>query len=125
VADTKVPYPVQDAIDRRKSIDSLKECLDNLKAFQKCPATRTVANNCIEFLQNTINENSATGCNLYPFENTPYFIQSGQMKDFQIQGLNWMISLYNQGLNGVLGDEMGLGKTVQSIAFIGYLKNLT
>lgn len=28
-------------------------------------------------------------------------------------GLQWMLSLYNNRLNGILADEMGLGKTVQ------------
>lgn len=28
-------------------------------------------------------------------------------------GLRWMVSLYNNKLNGILADEMGLGKTVQ------------
>lgn len=28
-------------------------------------------------------------------------------------GLQWMLSLYNNKLNGILADEMGLGKTVQ------------
>lgn len=28
-------------------------------------------------------------------------------------GLEWMVSLYNNKLNGILADEMGLGKTVQ------------
>lgn len=31
---------------------------------------------------------------------------------FQV-GLQWMLSLYNNKLNGILADEMGLGKTVQ------------
>jgi len=26
--------------------------------------------------------------------------------------LNWMISLYETGLNGILADDMGLGKTI-------------
>ena len=28
-------------------------------------------------------------------------------------GLQWMLSLYNNKLNGILADQMGLGKTVQ------------
>ncbi|RRT65964.1 hypothetical protein B296_00008379 [Ensete ventricosum] len=32
-------------------------------------------------------------------------------------GLQWMLSLYNNKLNGILADEMGLGKTVQ-VAFL-------
>ncbi len=27
-------------------------------------------------------------------------------------GLNWLISLYETGLNGILADDMGLGKTI-------------
>ena len=39
----------------------------------------------------------------------------------QITGLEWLISLYNNKLNGILADEMGLGKTIQTIALITYL----
>lgn len=38
-----------------------------------------------------------------------------------ILGLEWMISLYNNNLNGILADEMGLGKTIQTISLITYL----
>ena len=41
--------------------------------------------------------------------------------DPQVQGLEWMVSLYNNNLNGILADEMGLGKTIQTIALITYL----
>ena len=33
----------------------------------------------------------------------------------------WLVSLYNNNLNGILADEMGLGKTIQTIALISYL----
>ena len=45
------------------------------------------------------------------------------MRDYQIRGLNWMIGLYEKGINGILADEMGLGKTLQTISILGYLKN--
>lgn len=45
------------------------------------------------------------------------------MRDYQIRGLNWMISLYENGINGILADEMGLGKTLQTISLLGYLKH--
>ena len=35
-----------------------------------------------------------------------------------MKGLQWMISLYNNNLNGILADEMGLGKTIQTISLI-------
>ena len=44
------------------------------------------------------------------------------MRDYQIQGLNWLVSLYENGINGILADEMGLGKTLQTISFLGYLR---
>jgi SWI/SNF-related matrix-associated actin-dependent regulator of chromatin subfamily A member 2/4 len=34
----------------------------------------------------------------------------GNLKPYQIQGLEWLVSLYNNHLNGILADEMGLGK---------------
>ncbi|XP_067084525.1 probable global transcription activator SNF2L2 isoform X2 [Osmerus mordax] len=46
---------------------------------------------------------------------------NGTLKHYQIQGLEWMVSLYNNNLNGILADEMGLGKTIQTIALITYL----
>jgi ATP-dependent helicase STH1/SNF2 len=45
----------------------------------------------------------------------------GQLKEYQVKGLQWMISLYNNNLNGILADEMGLGKTIQTISLICYL----
>ena len=43
------------------------------------------------------------------------------LKEYQLKGLNWMVNLYEQGINGILADEMGLGKTVQSISVMAYL----
>lgn len=33
-------------------------------------------------------------------------IKNGEMRDYQIRGLNWMISLYENKINGILADEM-------------------
>lgn len=40
----------------------------------------------------------------------PSIMVGGKLKDYQIKGLQWMVSLYNNRLNGILADEMGLGK---------------
>jgi SWI/SNF-related matrix-associated actin-dependent regulator of chromatin subfamily A member 5 len=45
----------------------------------------------------------------------------GKMRDYQLAGLNWLIRLYENGINGILADEMGLGKTLQTISLMGYL----
>merc|ERR1719500_1153859 len=41
---------------------------------------------------------------------------------YQIIGLNWLVLMHKQSLNGILADEMGLGKTIQTIAFLAHLK---
>lgn len=51
----------------------------------------------------------------------PSILVGGQLKEYQIKGLQWMVSLYNNKLNGILADEMGLGKTIQSISLVTYL----
>ncbi|KAK4476596.1 hypothetical protein RD792_015754 [Penstemon davidsonii] len=51
----------------------------------------------------------------------PTMLRAGTLRDYQLVGLQWMLSLYNNKLNGILADEMGLGKTVQVMALIAYL----
>jgi len=46
---------------------------------------------------------------------------NGQLKEYQLKGLEWLVSLYNNNLNGILADEMGLGKTIQTISLVTYL----
>ncbi|KAJ9201463.1 hypothetical protein DTO166G4_5660 [Paecilomyces variotii] len=57
------------------------------------------------------------------FRESPAFIH-GEMRDYQIAGLNWLVSLHENGISGILADEMGLGKTLQTISFIGYLRHI-
>lgn len=45
----------------------------------------------------------------------------GQLKEYQLNGLRWLDSLYEQGINGILADEMGLGKTIQAIALLAHI----
>ena len=52
----------------------------------------------------------------------PALITGAKMRDYQLDGTEWLISLYENGLNGILADEMGLGKTLQTIAFFAHLK---
>lgn len=44
------------------------------------------------------------------FRESPAFVKGGTMRSYQIEGLNWLIGLYDNGINGILADEMGLGK---------------
>lgn len=51
----------------------------------------------------------------------PSFIKGGELRDFQLTGINWMAFLWSKNDNGILADEMGLGKTVQTVSFISWL----
>ncbi|RKP28991.1 hypothetical protein METBISCDRAFT_19734 [Metschnikowia bicuspidata] len=51
----------------------------------------------------------------------PALVTGCVMKDFQLDGLEWLVSLYENGLNGILAHEMGLGKTLQCIALYSFL----
>ncbi|THF96564.1 hypothetical protein TEA_023219 [Camellia sinensis var. sinensis] len=51
----------------------------------------------------------------------PSMLQGGELRSYQLEGLQWMLSLFNNNLNGILADEMGLGKTIQTISLIAYL----
>ena len=53
----------------------------------------------------------------------PDYIKHGQLKDFQVHGLNFLAYNWCKGNNVVLADEMGLGKTVQTVAFLDWLKH--
>uniref|UniRef100_A0A1B6CCE5 Chromatin-remodeling complex ATPase chain Iswi n=1 Tax=Clastoptera arizonana TaxID=38151 RepID=A0A1B6CCE5_9HEMI len=57
------------------------------------------------------------------FETSPIYIKNGELRDYQVRGLNWMIGLYENSINGILADEMGLGKTLQTISLLGYMKH--
>ncbi|KAJ2652012.1 putative ATPase, partial [Coemansia sp. RSA 1285] len=52
----------------------------------------------------------------------PRSITGGVMREYQLEGMEWLASLYENGLNGILADEMGLGKTLQTIAFLAFLR---
>ncbi|KAK1393930.1 hypothetical protein POM88_012986 [Heracleum sosnowskyi] len=53
----------------------------------------------------------------------PSMLRAGTLRDYQIVGLQWMLSLYNK-LNGILADEMGLGNTFYDLMNIFELNGL-
>lgn len=51
----------------------------------------------------------------------PNLLENCVLKPYQLDGLSWLITLYENGLNGILADDMGLGKTIQSIALLAFI----
>ena len=48
---------------------------------------------------------------------------SGQLRHYQLSGVNWLLRRSQSGYGAILADEMGLGKTVQVLALIGFLQD--
>ncbi|XP_043912087.1 lymphoid-specific helicase [Protopterus annectens] len=55
-----------------------------------------------------------------PYQQPKYFT-GGIMRWYQVEGMEWLRMLWENGINGILADEMGLGKTVQCIAMIAMM----
>ena len=51
----------------------------------------------------------------------PPFLLRGTLRPYQQMGMEWLISLYSNQMNGILADEMGLGKTIQTISLLAHL----
>lgn len=41
-----------------------------------------------------------------------------ELRDYQLEGFNWLARLVHWGVGGCLADDMGLGKTIQSLAIM-------
>eukprot|EP01080_Neovahlkampfia_damariscottae_P010557 gene10557-3076_t len=62
--------------------------------------------------------------NFKKIEKQPEFLVGGQLRDYQLESLNWMFYSWLNKNNVILADEMGLGKTLQSISLLSYLVNV-
>jgi len=60
---------------------------------------------------------------LAKIEKQPSYIKGGQLREFQMKGLNFLALNWTRGNNVILADEMGLGKTVQTVSFLSWLRN--
>jgi len=56
--------------------------------------------------------NNSPNFEIRKLEKQPDNLVGGTLRDYQIEGLNWLYKLYQANLNGILADEMGLGKTI-------------
>ncbi|KAF1984660.1 hypothetical protein K402DRAFT_405743 [Aulographum hederae CBS 113979] len=56
-------------------------------------------------------------------EQQPSYIKHGDLREFQIQGINFLAYNWCKGNNVILADEMGLGKTVQTVSFMNWLRH--
>jgi len=43
-------------------------------------------------------------------------------RDYQLEGIRWLVHLWQLGLGGILADDMGLGKTLQTLALVSHAR---
>ncbi|KAK3496665.1 P-loop containing nucleoside triphosphate hydrolase protein [Neurospora hispaniola] len=67
--------------------------------------------------------NPDTRSRMTKLEKQPDYIKGGELREFQMKGLNFLALNWVRGNNVILADEMGLGKTVQSVSFLSWLRN--
>ncbi|CAJ1971278.1 unnamed protein product [Sphenostylis stenocarpa] len=60
---------------------------------------------------------------LRKLEEQPEWLKGGKLRDYQLEGLNFLVNSWRNDTNVILADEMGLGKTVQSVSMLGFLQN--
>lgn len=70
-----------------------------------------------------IESNPDTRSRMSKLEQQPSYIKGGQLREFQMKGLNFLALNWTRSNNVILADEMGLGKTVQSVSFLSWLRN--
>ncbi|RYE98986.1 MAG: hypothetical protein EOO41_01685 [Methanobacteriota archaeon] len=61
------------------------------------------------FLQELVAEAQDTAHQPVRLTSQPTIIAHGTMREYQLEGLNWMINLHDNSISGILADEMGLG----------------
>ncbi|XP_076981498.1 lymphoid-specific helicase isoform X1 [Tamandua tetradactyla] len=121
---------------------SKEEILSVAKKSKKVNEDGNSSNLCVEDLQKNKDSNSiikdrlsqtvrqntkfffdpVRKCNgqAVPFQQPKHFT-GGVMRWYQVEGMEWLRMLWENGINGILADEMGLGKTVQCIATIALM----
>ncbi|KAG6849128.1 hypothetical protein H0H93_011075 [Arthromyces matolae] len=86
------------------------------------PANSTFYDNLQKELEHRYHKDTISFKPMHGFDTQPKLIRAGQMKDYQLEGLSFLVAMYKNGMSCILGDEMGLGKTLQTLSLFAYIK---
>lgn len=86
------------------------------------PRKRSLDNSARRRIKKTSESSEEDTGNTIPRLNAEPGNVRGTLRDYQIDGINWLVSVFEAGINGILADEMGLGKTIQTICFLAHLR---
>ncbi|WOL00553.1 protein CHROMATIN REMODELING 5 [Canna indica] len=103
--DTDIAF-AQDAIDEYKFF-----------LYQAREAATTVQGKTVD------SQRKKSKASLRKLDEQPEWLKGGKLRDYQLEGLNFLVNSWRNDTNVILADEMGLGKTVQSVSMLGFLQN--
>ncbi|XP_072959846.1 protein CHROMATIN REMODELING 5 isoform X2 [Typha angustifolia] len=98
--DTDIAF-AQDAIDEYKAREAATSVQGKMVDFQR----------------------KKSKASLRKLDEQPEWLKGGKLRDYQLDGLNFLVNSWRNDTNVILADEMGLGKTVQSVSMLGFLQN--
>ena len=106
----------------KRKIEKAEKRAKKRKADGKGPSKKKSKNNSGDALKSAFAKDAQVRAGSKPiFVQPPNLAEDCFLKDYQLEGVRWLASLYENGVSGILADEMGLGKTIQVIALIAHL----
>ncbi len=103
------------------AISDFEEVLRDCDPRQNQPGTYRIARSHASYLAQTAQDLGAALRGLTdekPVGDLALGDLGEKLRDYQRQGVEWLVRLARNNLGGILADEMGLGKTVQTLAFL-------
>ncbi|KAJ0978034.1 hypothetical protein J5N97_013508 [Dioscorea zingiberensis] len=100
--------------ERDTDIAFAQDAIDDYKARE---AAMTVQGKMVDFQRKKSKDS------LRKLDEQPEWLKGGKLRDYQLEGLNFLVNSWRNDTNVILADEMGLGKTVQSVSMLGFLQN--
>uniref|UniRef100_A0A2P2MEX3 Protein CHROMATIN REMODELING 5 n=1 Tax=Rhizophora mucronata TaxID=61149 RepID=A0A2P2MEX3_RHIMU len=100
--------------EKDKDIASAQDAIDEYKARE---AAMAVQGKMVDL------QRKKGKASLRKLDEQPDWLKGGKLRDYQLEGLNFLVNSWRNDTNVILADEMGLGKTVQSVSMLGFLQN--
>ncbi|RLN33586.1 protein CHROMATIN REMODELING 5 isoform X3 [Panicum miliaceum] len=108
-----LPY-AESTWEKDTDIEFAQDAIDEYKAREAATA----------ILGKTVDsQRKKSKASLRRLDDQPEWLKGGKLRDYQLEGLNFLVNGWRNDTNVILADEMGLGKTIQSVSMLGFLHN--
>ncbi|ONM60413.1 Protein CHROMATIN REMODELING 5 [Zea mays] len=108
-----LPY-AESTWEKDTDIDFAQDAIDEYKARE---AATSILGKTVDF------QRKKSKASLRRLDDQPEWLKAGKLRDYQLEGLNFLVNGWRNDTNVILADEMGLGKTIQSVSMLGFLHN--